>query len=58
MLRVERDLEDEDISCVFVDGDAGDGHNRNPPNSAKQQRDYLKDWFNSAGAVAWQDNKV
>ena len=49
--RVDRGLEDEVIPCIFVDGDAGDGHD-------KQQSDYLKDWFNGAGAVAWQDDKV
>ena len=55
--RVDRDLEDEVIPCVFLDGDAAGGHDRTP-NSAKQQRDYLKDWFNGAAAVAWQDDKV
>ena len=36
----------------------GGGHDWNPANSAKEQRDYLKDWFNHAGAVPWQDGKV
>ena len=40
-----RDLEDEVIPCK-------------PANSAKEQRDYLRDWFNGAGAVPWLDGKV
>ena len=39
-------------------GDDGDGHDRNPASTAEEQRNYLKDWFNSAGAVPWQDGKV
>ena len=39
-----------------LDGDEGDGHDRNHPNNGKEQRDYLKRWFN--GAVPWQDGKV
>ena len=31
------------------------GHDRNPANEAKRQRDYLKDYFNNEGAVAWQN---
>ena len=47
------------IPCDMDDGgDGGDGHDRNPANSAKEQRDYLKDWFNGAGAVPWQDVRV
>ena len=48
MLRAERgaraasDLDDEDIPCGMDDGSDGDGHDRNPANSAKEQRDYLK----------------
>ena len=48
-----RDLEDEVITCGMDDGGDGGGHDRNPANSAKVQRDYLKDWFNGAGAVPW-----
>ena len=51
-----RDLEDQVIPCDMDDG--GDGHDRNPANSAKEQRDYLKDWFNGAGAVPWQDARA
>ena len=40
------------ISCDMADGGDGDGHDRNPANSAKEQHDYLKDWFNGAGAMA------
>ena len=53
-----RDLEDEVIPCEMADGGDGDGHDRNPANSAKEQRDYLKDWFNGAGAVPWQDARA
>ena len=56
--RTERDQEDENILCGLEDGDPAGGHDRNPTNSAKEQRDYLEDWFNGAGAVAWQDGKV
>ena len=64
MLRAERgggaarDLEHEKIPCDMADGGHGDGHDRNPGNSAKEQRDYLKDWCNGAGAVPWQDGKA
>ena len=64
MMRAERgagsagDLEDEEIPCGLEDGDPPGGHVSNPANSAKEQRDYLKDWFNGAGAVSWQDGRV
>ena len=60
MLRAERgvgsagDLEDEEIPCDLEDGDLPGGHDRNPTNSAKEQRDC----FNGACAVPWQDGKV
>ena len=54
----KRDLEDEEIPCDLEDDDEGHGHDRNPPNSAKEQRNYLKRWFNIAGAGPWQDVKV
>lgn len=56
--RAEGDLEDEVIPCQLEDGDAGAGRDRNPTQAAKDQRDYLKDWFNGAGAVPWQNNRV
>ena len=34
------------------------GLDRNPANEAKRQRDYLKDYFNNEGAVAWQDGRI
>ena len=39
-------------------GDAGDGHDRNPSRDAKEQREYLKDYFNNEGAVLWQDGRL
>ena len=53
-----RDLEDEVVPCNMADGGHADGHDRNPGNTAKEQRDYLKDWFNGAGAVPWQDARA
>ena len=43
------------------DGDddvPGDCRDRNPGREAKRQRDYLKDYFNNEGAVAWQDGRI
>ena len=34
------------------------GHDRNPANETKRQRDYLKDYFNNEGAVACQDGRI
>ena len=31
---------------------------RNPSRVAKQQRDYLKNYFNTDGAVWWQDERI
>ena len=36
-------MEDEVIPCGLDDGGDGPGRDRNPANSAKEQRDYLKD---------------
>ena len=46
------------IPCDMDDGGEGNGNDRNPANSAKEQRDYLKAWFNGAGAVSWQDARA
>ena len=51
----ERNLEVEETPTRLVDGDSGHGHDRNPLNGSK---DYLKDWFNGAGAVPWQDGML
>ena len=53
-----RDLEDEVVHCDMADGGDGPGHDRNPGHSAKEQRDYLKERFNSVGAVPWQDARA
>ena len=40
-------------------GSAADcGHDRNPAREAKRLTDYLKDYFNNEGAVAWQDGRI
>ena len=40
---------------VAADG----GRDRNPAKRvAKRLRDYLKDYFNNEGAVAWQDGRM
>ena len=45
MLRAERgaggarDLDNEEIPCALEGGDDGDGHDRNPANTAKEQSD-------------------
>ena len=44
--------------CGLIGGAAGGGEDRNPAREAKRQRDYLKDYFNNEGAVAWQDGTV
>ena len=41
-----RDLENEVVQCDMADGGHGDGHDKNPDHSVKEQRD----WFNGAGA--------
>ena len=52
-----RDLEDEVVYYDMADGGHG-GHDRNPGKSDKEQRDYLRDWFNGAGAVPWQEARA
>ena len=44
--------------CGLIGGAAGGGQDRNPATEAKRQRDYLKDYFNNEGAVAWQDGRI
>ena len=44
--------------CRLIGGAAGGGPDRNPAREAKRQRDYLKDYFNNEGAVAWQDGRM
>ena len=43
--------------CRLI-GSAAGGPDRNPAREAKRQRDYLKDYFNNEGAVAWQDGRI
>ena len=52
--------DDDDVpgDCRLIDGAAGGGPDRNPAQEAKRQRDYLKDYFNNEGTVAWQDGKI
>ena len=42
----------------LIGGAADCGRNRNPAREAKRLRDYLKDYFNNQGAVAWQDGRI
>ena len=52
--------DDDDVpgDCGLIGGAAGGGQDRNPAREAKRQRDYLKDYFNNEGAVAWQDGRI
>ena len=54
------DDEDDDVpgDCRLIGGAACGGPDRNPAREAKRQRDYLKDYFNNEGAVAWQDGRI
>ena len=56
----EDDDDDDDVpgDCGLIAGVAGGGPDRNPAREAKRQRDYLKEYFNNEGAVAWQDGKI
>ena len=51
---------DDDVAgaCRLIGGAAGGGPDRNPAREAKRQRDYLRDYFNNEGAVAWQDGRI
>ena len=42
----------------LIGGTADGGRDRNPAREAKRLRDYLKDYFNNEGAVAWQDGRI
>ena len=42
----------------LISGAADCGRDRNPAREAKRLRDYLKDYFNNEGAVAWQDGRI
>ena len=52
--------DDDDVpgDCGLIGGAAGGGQDRNPAREAKRQSDYLKDYFNNEGAVAWQDGRI
>ena len=52
--------EDGDVpgDCGLIGGAAGSDQDRKPAREAKRQRDYLKDYFNNEGAVAWQDGRI
>ena len=52
--------DDDDMpgDCQLIGGAGGGGLDRNPAREAKRQRDYLKDYFNNEGTVAWQDGRI
>ena len=52
--------DDDDVpgDCGLIGSAAGGGQDRNPAREAKRQRDYLKDYFNNEGAVAWPDGRI
>ena len=54
------DDDDDDVpgDGRLIGGAADGGHDRNPAREAKNLRDYLKDYFNNEGAVAWQDGRI
>ena len=54
----EDDDDDVPNDCGLIGGVAVGGQDRNPAREAKRQRDYLKDYFNNEGAVAWQDGRI
>ena len=57
--QVPRDNNDDmPGECRLIGGVAGGGPDRNPVREAKRQRDYLKDYFNNEGVVAWQDGRI
>ena len=42
----------------LIGGAADGGHDRNPAREANRLRDYLKDYINNEGAVAWQGGRI
>ena len=52
--------DDDDVpgDCGLIVGAGGGGQDRNPAREANRQRDYLRDYFNNEGAVAWQDGRI
>ena len=42
----------------LIGGAADCGRNKSPAREAKRLRDYLKDYFNNEGALAWQDGRI
>ena len=42
----------------LVGGGGNPGAERNPSREAKGQWDYMKEYFNNAGAVPWQDDQI
>ena len=52
--------DDDDLpgDSRLIDGAVDCGHDRNPAREAKRLRDYLRDYFNNEGAVAWQDGRI
>ena len=52
--------DDDDVpgDGQLIGGAADGGRDRNPAREAKRLRDYLKDYFNNEGAVAWQDDRI
>ena len=54
------DDDDDDVpgDGRLIGGAADGGHDRNPARGDKRLRDYLKDYFNNEGAVAWQDGRI
>ena len=49
------DGEDPDFGGVEL---VGGGAERNLSREAKRQRDYMKQYFNNAGAVPWHDDQI
>ena len=52
--------DDDDVPDDYglIGGAAGGGQDRNPARETKRESDYLKDYFNNEGAVAWQAGRI